>query len=315
MASLDTRSVQHITVAEAESGQRLDNYLLRLIKHVPKTRLYKAIRKGEVRINRGRAKPESRLEVGDEVRIPPFGAPAQDSVAVSRVPQSLQALLARQVVLDEKSLLVIDKPSGIAVHGGSGINFGLIETLRAMYPEGRYLELVHRLDRDTSGLILLARKAAVLRDLHTQLRSDRVDKRYLALVGGKWPAHLKLVTAPLEKFALSSGERMVRVSPDGKSAKTEFRVIRRLPGATLIEAKPITGRTHQIRVHARHAGFPILGDDKYANEKTERLTRECGLERLFLHAHSLKFSLSDERFALESPLPEELARVIARLAQ
>ena len=310
--STQQQSVRLISVSDEESGQRLDNYLLRLLNGVPKTRVYKAVRKGEVRVNKGRAKPDTRLEAGDVVRVPPFreaekGAPkAANNLWAHRIRDS--------IVLDEKNLLVINKPSGLAVHGGSGVNAGLIETLRVMYPEQRYMELVHRLDRDTSGLIMIARRASTLRALHAMLREDHIDKRYQALVIGRWPAHINHIDAPLEKFSLASGERMVRVSAEGKRARTDVRVLKRWKSATLIEAKPVTGRTHQIRVHVRHAGHPILGDSKYASPEADGLARQLGLRRLFLHAASLNFALTEERYRLTAELDGELSSVCERLS-
>ncbi len=303
--------VRFITVSDDEAGQRLDNYLLRNLPGVPKTRVYRAVRKGEVRVNKGRAKVENRLAAGDVVRVPPLVVP--DRKASPSVPGQWARRIREAVVLDQDGLMAINKPTGLAVHGGSGVNIGLIESLRKLYPEQRYLELVHRLDRDTSGLILVAKKASTLRELHGQLRGDSMDKRYLALVAGKWPAHLKEIDAPLEKVSLKSGERMVRVSATGRRSRTAFRVVERFPGATLIEAKPITGRTHQIRVHAQHAGHPILGDAKYSFEDGESLADDIGLKRLFLHAASLKFRVGDDRLSLEAPLDDELEGVCRRL--
>jgi 23S rRNA pseudouridine955/2504/2580 synthase len=304
--------VRFLTIGEDYSGQRLDNYLIRELKGVPRTRLYKALRKGEIRINKGRVKADYRLVAGDTLRLPPLRQAAPGDPAP--IPPQWTRRLAQCVAYEDPGLLVIDKPSGLAVHGGSGLNYGLIECLRAMRPQDRYLELVHRLDRDTSGLILVARKPAVLRALHEQLRSDRVDKRYLALVAGKWPASRRRVEAPLEKNTLRSGERMVRVSREGKPSVTEFSVVERLRGATLIEARPVTGRTHQIRVHALHAGFPLLGDEKYSDPRSEALTRDLGLKRLFLHARALSFNLPGQgRLTLEAQLGEELEQVLAQL--
>lgn len=304
--------VRFMTVDEEASGQRLDNFLSRHLKGVPRARLYRALRKGEVRVNKGRVKPDYRLAAGDTVRLPPLYQPrAGDKPAV---PRRLFDELARRMVYEDDGLLVIDKPSGLAVHGGSGLNFGLIECLRQMRPQQRYLELVHRLDRDTSGLILIAKKAAVLRELHRQFREKHVDKRYLALVAGAWPASKGTVEAPLEKNVLQSGERMVRVSGEGRSAVTKFQVVERFRGATLVEASPVTGRTHQIRVHARHAGHPLLGDAKYASEAGELLARELGLKRLFLHAASLSFTLPGMApLALEAPLDNELESALQNL--
>lgn len=304
--------VRHLTVSADSSGQRLDNFLTRELKGVPRTRLYRALRKGEIRVNKGRVKADYRLVTGDLVRIPPLRVPAPSDPP--RIPRRWYEELAARVVYEDGELLVINKPSGLAVHGGSGLSFGLIECLRQMRPEDRYLELVHRLDRDTSGLILVARRPAALRELHRQLREDKVDKRYLALVAGNWPKNRRVVEAPLAKNVLQSGERMVRVSKDGKRAVTEFTIVERLAGATLVEAKPITGRTHQIRVHAQHAGFPLCGDDKYSDDRTAAFCRDIGLKRLFLHARSLRFSLPKVgRLVLEAPLDLDLESILEKL--
>ena len=201
----------------------------------------------------------------------------------------------------------------MAVHGGSGVRLGLIESLRVMYPQQRYLELVHRLDRDTSGLVLIAKNARVLRELHAQLRVNEVDKVYWACTAGKWPAYQKSVSAPLAKAHAPSGERMVRVSPNGKRSRTEFKVIERFQQASLLEVKPISGRTHQIRVHVQHVGHPILGESKYLSDKSEALTQRIGLKRLFLHAKSISFELSGEHYELDCPIDKELESVLARL--
>lgn len=307
-----TPGVRHLTVDVDSAGQRLDNYLTRELKGVPRTRLYRALRKGEVRVNKGRVKADYRLVSGDLVRIPPLRMPAPSDPP--RIPRRWSQELDKRVVYEDKDLLVINKPSGLAVHGGSGLNFGLIECLRQMRPDDRYLELVHRLDRDTSGLILIARRPAALRELHRQLREGKVDKRYLALVVGSWPKRLSVVEAPLAKNVLQSGERMVRVSKEGKRSLTEFAIVERLSGATLVEAKPITGRTHQIRVHAQHAGFPLCGDDKYSDDRTASFCQQQGLKRLFLHARKLRFSLPDAgRLELEAALDEDLEVILDKL--
>ena len=306
----DTK-VEWRTVLPEEAGQRLDNFLQRVRGGVPKTRIYRAIRKGEVRINKGRVKPDTRLEAGVSIRIPPLRVPEKAEAAGAA---GWRARLRDAVVREESTLLVINKPPGLAVHGGSGISVGLIETLRAMYDTDRYLELVHRLDRDTSGLLLVARRASTLRSLHGLLRSNGVDKRYLCLVSGRWPAHLKRVDAPLEKFALPSGERRVKVAATGRQSLTTFPVVTRWSCATLVEAKPVTGRTHQIRVHCQHAGFPILGDAKYSDEAAIRLADKIGLKRLFLHAASLNFQLEEQNYSLEAALPKELQRLVESLA-
>jgi 23S rRNA pseudouridine955/2504/2580 synthase len=316
MPDLEDRPANHgvhnLSVGEDSAGQRLDNFLVRELKGVPKTRLYRALRKGEIRVNKGRVKADYRLAAGDSVRIPPLRRPSPSEP--TPLPRYWVQQIGLRVVYEDDSLLVINKPSGLAVHGGSGLSFGLIESLRQLRPADRYLELVHRLDRDTSGLIMIARRPAMLRELHRQLREDKVDKRYLALVAGKWPASLRVVEAPLEKNVLQSGERMVRVAREGKRSVTEFKVVERFDGATLVEAKPVTGRTHQIRVHARHAGFPLLGDDKYSDERSAALTRALGLQRLFLHARSLRLLLPESGpLALEAALDPDLENILNKL--
>ena len=304
--------VRHLTIDEKSSGQRLDNYLVRELKGVPRARLYRALRRGEVRVNKGRVKADYRLVAGDRVRIPPLSQPERPGPPT--IPRYWAEQLAERVVYEDGRLLVINKPSGLAVHGGSGLSYGLIECLRQMHPNDHYLELVHRLDRDTSGLLLVARRPATLRELHRQLRGDEVEKRYLALVVGNWPASLRVVEVPLEKNVLQSGERMVRVSREGRPSRTEFSIIERLRGATLVEARPVTGRTHQIRVHAKHAGFPLVGDDKYGDERAEALAATIGLRRLFLHAWFLSFTLPDVgRLELHAALDPDLETALERL--
>jgi len=306
------RQAYYLTVDDETAGQRLDNYLMRELKGVPRTRLYRALRKGEVRVNKGRVRADYRLAAGDRVRIPPLHQPERSAPAT--IPGRQMEQISKQIIYEDDNLLAINKPSGLAVHGGSGLSFGLIECLRQIRPESRYLELVHRLDRDTSGVILIAKRAKTLRELHRQLREKHIDKRYLALVAGKWPKAVRVIDAPLAKNVLQSGERMVRVSGEGKRAITEFRIVERLPGATLIEARPITGRTHQIRVHAQHAGFPLLGDDKYNNDRSESFAREIGLKRLFLHAASLQFSLPESaELSLQAPLDKVLEIILDKL--
>lgn len=311
--SLKTPPVpRHLTVDDTDAGQRLDNYLVRVLKGVPRTRLYRALRKGEVRVNKGRVRADYRVAPGDIVRIPPLHQESHSKTPA--VPRKQLDGIGRQIVYENDDLLVLNKPSGLAVHGGSGLSFGLIECLRQLRPEARYLELVHRLDRDTSGLILVAKRASTLRELHRLLREKHIDKRYLALVAGKWPKNVCVIDAPLEKNVLLSGERMVRVSREGKRAVTEFRILERLHGATLIEARPITGRTHQIRVHAQHAGFPLLGDNKYSNLQSEDFTRSIGLKRLFLHATSLAFSLGElGEFSIRADLDKNLESILENI--
>jgi 23S rRNA pseudouridine955/2504/2580 synthase len=306
------KGVHHLSVDEDSAGQRLDNYLVRELKGVPKTRLYRAMRKGEIRVNKGRVKADYRVVAGDLVRIPPLHRPSPTEPAP--VPRYWAQQISQRIIYEDDRLLVINKPSGLAVHGGSGLSFGLIESLRQLRPDDRYLELVHRLDRDTSGVIMIARRPAILRELHRQLREDKIDKRYMALVAGSWPKSLRIVDAPLEKNVLQSGERMVRVAKEGKRSITEFSIQERLPGVTLIEAKPITGRTHQIRVHARHAGYPLLGDAKYSDERTTSVCQSLGLQRLFLHARSLRISLPETGpLNLEAPLDPDLEVILDKL--
>ncbi len=260
-----TSGVQLLEVSPELAGQRIDNFLRTQLKGVPKTLIYRILRKGEVRVNKGRIKPEYKLQAGDMVRVPPLRIAERDEPVP--LAQGLLERLETAILYEDKALMVINKPAGIAVHGGSGLSFGVIEALRQLRPECKELELVHRLDRDTSGLLMVAKKRSMLRHLHEQLRGDGVDKRYMALVRGRWDSGKKQVSAPLLKNTLRSGERMVEVTSDGKEALTLFRVLRRFGDfATLVEAKPVTGRTHQIRVHARHAGHGIAGDSKYGDE-------------------------------------------------
>jgi 23S rRNA pseudouridine955/2504/2580 synthase len=307
--------VVHVEVTDAHAGQRIDNFLLGQLKGVPKSRVYRILRKGEVRVNKARVKPEYRLCEGDIVRIPPVRtSPVTAQPCVSH---SLSELLAASILFEDERLLVINKPSGLAVHGGSGINQGLIEALRLMRPEARFLELVHRLDRDTSGCVMIAKKRSMLRYLHEQLRIGTIDKRYLALVNGRWPNRRKLVSAALLKNTLQSGERMVNVAAEGKQSLTEFAVVERYQGATLLEAKPFTGRTHQIRVHALSVGHPLLGDEKYGDEQANKQFRQLGLKRLFLHARSLKVPMPDNENSIQvtAPLSEDLQQFLNHLTQ
>ena len=311
MNDLSRNGVCFLKVSEEESGQRLDNYLLRNTSGVPKTRIYRAIRKGEVRVNKGRSKVDYRVQATDVVRVPPLSR--GESPATSKPSSAWEKRLRNAVLLDNSELLVINKPPGMAVHGGSGVRLGLIESLRVMYPQARYLELVHRLDRDTSGLVLIAKNARVLRELHAQLRANQMDKVYWACTAGKWPAYQKSVSAPLAKAHAPSGERMVRVSPNGKRSRTEFKVIERFQQASLLEVKPISGRTHQIRVHVQHVGHPILGESKYLSDESGEVTQRVGLKRLFLHAKYISFKLFDEHYELNCPIDQELDSVLARL--
>ncbi len=306
-------AVQLLEVAPELAGQRIDNFLRTQLKGVPKTLIYRILRKGEVRVNKGRIKPEYKLQAGDIVRVPPLRLPERDEPVP--LAQGLLDRLEAAIVFEDKALIVINKPAGIAVHGGSGLNFGVIEAFRQLRPDAKELELVHRLDRDTSGLLMIAKKRSMLRHLHTELRGDGIDKRYMVLVRGHWATAKKQVNAPLLKSTLRSGERMVEVNDEGKEALTIFRVLRRFGEfATLIEAKPVTGRTHQIRVHALHAGHEIAGDSKYGDEDFTREIRDMGGKRLFLHAYSLRVPLPEGgELLLEAPVDEVWARTLERL--
>lgn len=308
------QTVTWITVESEQAGQRLDNFLRSRCKDLPKSHLYRIIRKGEVRVNKKRADPDYRLIAGDVVRVPPMRV----SVSTPATPkQGTINLLQQQILYEDIGLLVVNKPSGMAVHGGSGISLGVIETLRAARPQQKSLELVHRLDRETSGCLLIAKKTSALRSLHDQLRNNAMKKTYLCLVQGTWPANIKKVAAALEKNQLRSGERMVNVSENGKKALTEFQIIQRFAQVTLLEARPHTGRTHQIRVHAVHAGHPIVGDDKYGDKDFNKLMRAYGCNRLFLHASALQFVLPDsgETISVKAELPADLEKCLQRLVK
>lgn len=304
-----------LEVSPEFAGQRIDNFLRNQLKGVPKTLIYRILRKGEVRVNKGRIKPEYKLQAGDLVRVPPLRLAERDEPAP--LAQGLLERLEAAIVYEDKALIVLNKPAGIAVHGGSGLSYGVIEALRQLRPDAKELELVHRLDRDTSGLLMVAKKRSMLRHLHQELRGDGVDKRYMALVRGRWEAGKKQVNAPLLKNTLRSGERMVEVTDEGKEALTLFRVLRRFGDfATLVEARPVTGRTHQIRVHARHAGHAIAGDSKYGDEDFSREIRELGGKRLFLHAYGLKVPLPDGgELNLEAPVDEVWSQTLGKLVE
>jgi 23S rRNA pseudouridine955/2504/2580 synthase len=305
-------AVKWLVVDEESAGQRLDNFLMRHLKGVPKTHVYRIIRSGEVRINKGRCSADSRVEAGDQVRVPPV-----------RVSEKIAEKAARPapgrefpVLLEDEHLLAIDKPAGVAVHGGSGVSFGVIEQLRQARPQAKLLELVHRLDRETSGILLVAKKRSALKNLQDQFRERETGKTYLALVQGDWPARLKVIDQPLRKYLLPDGERRVRVTqaddPDGMRSITLVKVAQRLQGCTLLEVTIKTGRTHQIRVHLASQGHPIAGDDKYGDFEWNKVLQKQGLKRMFLHAWRLQFNhpASSERIALQAELPTELQQHI-----
>lgn len=306
-------AVRRIRIDEDYRGQRIDNYLLGLLKGVPRSFVYRILRRGEVRVNRGRIQASYRLRPGDLVRVPPVQLAPK--AAPGRPNERALHRLDRAILLETPRFLVINKPTGMAVHGGSGLNFGVIEALRILRPEEHHLELVHRLDRETSGCLLISRKRSALRILHELLRTNGVDKRYLALLAGRWDKKTLEVDAPLRKNTLRSGERIVRIDPQGKPARTRFRRLERFDDATLVEAQLLTGRTHQIRVHAAHLGMPILGDPKYGDEQANKDMRQRGLKRMFLHARLLRFRWPDEDQAIqvEAPLDAALDELLSDL--
>lgn len=308
-----------LTVDDAGAGQRLDNFLLRHLKGVPKTHVYRIIRSGEVRVNKGRAQADTRVEDGDVVRLPPV------RISEKAAEKKANPAPAREfpLLLEDDYLLVIDKPAGVAVHGGSGVSFGVIEQLRRARPLARFLELVHRLDRETSGILLIAKKRKALTNLQKQFREREIGKTYLALVQGAWPANKKVIDLPLHKYLLeggaSDGERRVKVvakdDPDGLRAITLVKVAQKLANFTLLEVTIKTGRTHQIRVHLASSGHPIAGDDKYGDFEWNKALQKQGLKRMFLHAWRLQFShpASAEPVAVQTALPQELTRFCAEL--
>ncbi|MBV7437687.1 23S rRNA pseudouridine(955/2504/2580) synthase RluC [Aeromonas sp. sif2416] len=309
------QQVQLLTIEAEHEGQRIDNFLKTQLKGVPKSLIYRILRKGEVRVNKKRIKPEYKLCPGDEVRVPPVRVAEKNELPSANL-GSIQRLES-QILFEDEAMIVLNKPSGMAVHGGSGLSFGVIEGLRALRPEARFLELVHRLDRDTSGVLLVAKKRSALRSLHEQLRVKTMRKQYLALVRGQWQSHVKVVNAPLRKNDLQSGERVVRVNSDGKPSETRFRIARQFAEATLVECSPITGRTHQIRVHTQHAGHPIACDDKYGEAAFDEKMRAQGLKRLFLHAWKLSFThpADGREMQAEAPLAPELDNFLNKLAR
>lgn len=314
-ATVSAPAVKWLVVDVESAGQRLDNFLMRHLKGVPKTHVYRIIRSGEVRINKGRAAADTRVEAGDEVRLPPV-----------RISEKVAEKAARPVpgrefppLMEDEHLLAIDKPAGVAVHGGSGVSFGVIEQLRQARPQARLLELVHRLDRETSGILLVAKKRSALKHLQDQFRERETGKTYLALVQGEWPERLKVIDQPLHKYLLPDGERRVKVTtpddPDGMRSITLVKVAQRLQGCTLLEVTIKTGRTHQIRVHLASQGHPIAGDDKYGDFEWNKALYKRGLRRMFLHAWRLQFNhpASAERVALQAELPPELQQHLSHV--
>ncbi len=296
--------VCYVTVNDNNFGQRIDNFLITLLKKVPKGRIYKLLRKGEVRVNKKRTKPNYRLAHDDLIRISPIVVSPKSNKPI--LPDRLKNEIESYIVYEDKGLMVVNKSSGLAVHGGSGLNFGLVEVIRQMRPQEKFIELVHRLDRDTSGLIMIAKKRSVLKELHTALRKkEGVQKTYFALVHGSWPKCKLQVNAPLLKNELQSGERVVRVHTNGKESLTRFKLVRRFEGYSLVKCEPVTGRTHQIRVHTLHAGYPIVGDDKYSPDELLKETKMIGFKRLCLHATHLDVMLKGKKMLFEAPIDQE----------
>jgi 23S rRNA pseudouridine955/2504/2580 synthase len=303
-------AVRRVRVDESGAGQRLDNFLIRLLKGVPKTHVYRVIRSGEVRVNKGRAAADTRLAIGDEVRVPPV------RVAERTAPDAP----AREfpILYEDDHMIALDKPAGVAVHGGSGVSFGVIEQLRRARPQARFLELVHRLDKETSGILLVAKKRSALTSLQDQFRARDTGKTYAALVVGRWPANRKVIDVPLHRYLTAEGERRVRADDEGRRSITLVKVVRHWGDAyTLLDVTIKTGRTHQIRVHLAHEGHPIVGDDKYGDFALNKALARAptGFARMFLHARRITFAhpASGERIELESPLPRECETLLAHL--
>ncbi len=306
--------VQLVTISDEDAGQRIDNFLVRVLKGVPKSHVYRVLRSGEVRVNKGRIDQTYRLVEGDIVRIPPVRVAEK---AIQTVPGA-----AFKILLEDNSLLVIDKPAGVAVHGGSGVSYGVIEQLRSARPEAKFLELVHRLDRDTSGILLLAKKRSALTNLHEQIREGQLDKRYLVLVQGDWKNPRQHIKLPLFKYNAADGERRVRVQTDGLPSHTIFNLLQKYGNFALLEAELKTGRTHQIRVHLASSGFAIAGDDKYGDFALNRALQKAegdriAFKRMFLHAHQITFTHPEtgKQVTLKAPLPAECERFLKSLAK
>lgn len=317
---IGAHAVANLTVDEASDGQRIDNFLAKTLKGVPKSHIYRILRSGEVRVNKGRIDASYKLVLGDVVRVPPIRVAASEK-EVMNAPAT--AVLEKTIIFEDDALLVIDKPAGFAVHGGSGVSRGVIEQLRLERPKAKFLELVHRLDRETSGVLLLAKKRAALVALHEAIRNNQTDKRYLMLVVGEWTEKKKRVILDLQKYVLPNGERRVNVVTDKSKDKydeaqvseTIFYLKQRFAGFSLLEAQLVTGRTHQLRVQLAHLGFPIVGDDKYGDFALNKSLQKKGLKRMFLHSAetNLRHPVSGEKLRLVAPLPVELQRFIEKL--
>ena len=311
MSASVSHSAHQVEIDGDNAGQRIDNFLLRRLKGVPKSRIYRMLRRGEVRVNGARTGPSRRLAAGDSVRIPPVRTAGPSALPVPR--RDLSARLDGRILFEDEGLLVIDKPSGLAVHGGSGVQLGLIEALRLGRRE-RFLELAHRLDRDTSGCLMLAKSRAALSEIHRQLRAQQVRKSYELLVSGSWPRRRTVVETPLRRYVTAAGERRVRVDAQGKPARTTFNVVRECGAATWLSARLHSGRTHQIRVHAASSGHPVLGEDKYETAASEQCSKIAAVNRLCLHAARLSFEWDGVNQRFEAPVPPLFAESWARLS-
>ncbi len=307
-----TATLMHVDADQA--GQRIDNFLLATLKGVPRSHVYRILRTGQVRVNGGRSKASRKLAAGDTVRMPPIRTADRSGLPSFSV-EGFRRRLEGRILLEDGDLIVLDKPAGIAVHGGSGLALGIIEGLRLLPGAPKYLELVHRLDRETSGCLVIAKKRSALRSLHEQFRGNSVRKSYLALLCGSWSERSRVVDVPLEKNVLQSGERVVKASARGKPARTRFSRVQCYAKWTLVSAEPETGRTHQIRVHAKSLGFPIAGDDRYSGPECLQEARTMGLRRLFLHAARLEFlhPADGRSVAVEAPVGSDLQQILDRL--
>lgn len=304
-------AVSLVEISAGQLNQRLDNFLFKQLGNVPRTRIYRIIRKGEVRVNKKRCKPDYKLQIGDQVRIPPLHI-VDEKPRKTRPPRTLLERLAHAILYENNNLLIIDKPAGLAVHGGSGIDYGVIDAMRLLYPQDE-IELVHRLDRDTSGCLLLAKNRPALLGLQTQLKSGQIEKNYLAVVQGHWPRDLHEIDLPLKKYILSNGERRVRVDAAGKTARSRFSLMALGKSYSVLRVGLVTGRTHQIRVHCQSQGHALAGDEKYGNDEFNRDMRKLGARRLMLHAASLELPISDytSEVVINAPVPEEFERLLA----
>lgn len=310
---MEKQPVQYVTITADSAGQRIDNFLITYLKGVPRTHIYRILRKGEVRVNKKRAKPSYKLVDGDYIRLPPLQI--EPDTVKPKPGNQLMQFLATRILYEDQGLLIINKPSGIPVHGGTGVKLGVVDALRCMYPKLTQLELAHRLDLETSGCLILAKKRSVLRELHELLRARQVEKIYWTLTKGHWKETELTVDVPLLKNQLTSGERIVHVNAEGKPSVTHFRTLEKFATTSLMEATLETGRTHQIRVHAKHRGHPVLGDEKYGDKELNKQLREIGLRRLFLHAYLIRFTLPSTgvEISVTAPLDVELSECLDKL--